>query len=68
MYSDCSSRVIVLFLIVSPNSFKISLTNTLAPWSVLNLCNEIDRDVNGIIFSMVFDYKTELQYGYIIDY
>ena len=58
-YRDCSIRVTVLLLIVSPNSLKINLINTLNPFGVLNLCNKINRDTNRIKVSVGIDYKTE---------
>jgi len=55
--SNCSIRVIVLFLIVLPNS--IYLMDMLGLWNVLNLCNETNRDAYKIKGSMGCDYKTE---------
>ena len=54
--SDCSIRVIVLLLIVSPNSLKIYLINILNLLGVPNLHNEINIDA----ISMGFAYKNEI--------
>ena len=53
--SDCSIRVIVVLLIVSPNSLKIYLINILNLLGVPNLHNEINIDA----ISMGFAYKNE---------
>ena len=55
--SDCSIRVIVLLLIVSPNSLKIYLVNTLGLLGVLDLCNEINRDAKRITILWVLTIK-----------
>ena len=55
--TNCSVRVIVLFLIFSPNLFQDTPYQHTWP---LRCAQSMHRDVNRIKVSMDFDYKTEI--------
>ena len=61
----------MLLLIISPNSLKINLTNTLNLLGVLNLCNKITRDANrikisiGVLLIKIKSLKQRYSYNYM---